>query len=143
MTRPSRNPAGRPRAFKDPVTAEITMERRHLAAIDTRRRGRPRGVAIGEIVDLVAEAGNRDHLPAVAPKEPVGIGPWTRVGGPMPEPWPGCGVEHFGVKLLVTRVAPGHGAVEWEMDSDRRLDITSPSVTSLWDGRVCVWRRDA
>lgn len=75
-------------------------------------------------------------------KEPVGVGPWTRVGGPMPEPWVGCGVEQYGVKLLVTRVAPGHGAVEWEMDAHGRIDIPSTTVTSLWDNRVCVWKRE-
>lgn len=85
-----------------------------------------------------------NHLTAVAPKEPVGIGPWTRIGGPMPEPWPGCSVElHGGDRMLVVRVEPGHGAIEWLMDAHTRIDIPSTAVAALWDGRVCVWRRDA
>lgn len=72
-----------------------------------------------------------------------GVGPWTKIGSTMPEPWPGCSIEQGGVRMLVHRVAPGHGAVEWEMDAHARIDIPSTAVAALWDGRVCVWRRKA
>lgn len=69
MPRPSRNPQGRPPSFQDPVTVEITLERRHLVAIDADCRGRPRGVAIGVLVDALADLG-RPHPAAGAAPEP-------------------------------------------------------------------------
>lgn len=57
MARPPRNPQGRPPAFRDPVTVEITLERRHLAAIDADCRGWPRGLVVGALVDALADPG--------------------------------------------------------------------------------------
>lgn len=92
-----------------------------------------------------------NHLTAVAPKEPVGIGPWTRTGGPMPEPWPGMGIEWVtgaGRKQATASPWFNHdGSLRWFMrdgwdpSTDLRHGAIEPAiVTACYDGRVCVWR---
>lgn len=93
------------------------------------------GAALKEALCIIEQHRDADAHGA------YGIGPWTKIGGTMPVPWPGCSVElHGGDRMLVVRVEPGHGAIEWLMDAHTRIDIPSTAVAALWDVRVCVWR---
>lgn len=86
------------------------------------------------------------HLTA-AMNEPHGIGPWTRVGGPMPDPWPGMGVkvrlthrDGWAMYLCEPVCVDGvvYATTVGEPGVSRRLD----EVAEVWDGRRCIWKRE-
>jgi hypothetical protein len=82
---------------------------------------------------------------AAEPKEPHGIGPWTRVGGPMPEPWPTMAVSlDTGRGPCMTSLDPivPRGDGTWWATGVRGVTVESSEVCGVWDGRSCIWRRE-
>lgn len=89
-----------------------------------------------------------DHLTA-ALDSPIGIGPWTRTGGPMPEPWAGMGVKvryRNGWAMYLCDPVCVDGVVYTatvgnEMpkpEANWRLD----EVLEVWRDHICIWKRD-
>lgn len=103
------------------------------------------GAALKEALCIIEQHRDADAHGA------YGIGPWTRVGGNLPEPWPGMGVkvsDRNGWAMYLCEPVCVDGVVyativgEAEMPKPAatwRLD----EVAEVWDGRVCVWRREA
>lgn len=89
---------------------------------------------------------------AAEPKEPHGIGPWTRVGGPMPEPWPGMGVKvrltnRDGWAMYLCEPACVDGVVYATTVGEAEMPEPGVSrmlneVVEVWRGHICIWRRE-
>lgn len=76
---------------------------------------------------------------------PHGIGPWTRTGGPMPEPWPGMGVTvRLDMRLFCVTIHTLSSGItgEWWGETPEGAIIRPRDVIMVWDGRRCIWRRE-
>ena len=71
------------------------------------------------------------------------------VGGPPPDPWPGMGVELAG--RLRPRVVVNHVKLDtadptkWRLvlpDGYGAMTYEPANIAAVYDGRVCVWRRE-
>lgn len=98
--------------------------------------------------DLKALLTEVDRLASELAKVPPTLTP----GGPMPEPWPGMGVETVD-DTRIDRWTPDlamvngvwymlpHGALA-EDDEIKNEYLRLDDATAIYDGRRCIWRRN-
>lgn len=73
--------------------------------------------------------------------------PTCRIGGEMPEPWPGMGVELVGGRrrMLVAHVKLDIAdPTKWRLvlpDANGAMMYEPANIAAVFDGSACVWRR--
>ena len=126
----------------DPETRRMLTEARDYAV----HRGTELLLAHKQCLDYRAE---RDQLRA-SMDSPIGIGPWTRVGGEPPEPWPGMGVKvrcRNGWAMYLCEPVCVDGvvyALTIGTDVAPRLDVNwrLDEVLEVWRDHICIWKRE-